>query len=108
MRSAYGSACDSDRIRNLETVKKERKRKMNLTKLHFITGVMLVLLMTAPVKDAFGDTRQDKTRKTKIQLQRENGRLREVIDSLESALAGYEKDRRINDSIADEIMDLYD
>lgn len=108
MRSAYDSACDSDRIRNLETVKKERKRKMNLTKLHFITGVMLVLLMTAPVKDAFGDARQDKTRKTKIQLLRENGRLREVIDSLESALAGYEKDRRINDSIADEIMDLYD
>lgn len=51
---------------------------------------------------------QNNNRRSRTYLQKENRRLESVIDSLEAELSRYHDEMRINDSIADEIMDIYD
>lgn len=51
---------------------------------------------------------QNKNRRSRTYLQKENTRLESVIDSLEAELSRFHEEMRINDSIADEIMDIYD
>lgn len=59
----------------------------------------------APGRD---NVRQDNIRRSRTYLQKENRRLESVIDSLEAELSRFHDEERINDSIADEIMDIYD
>lgn len=51
---------------------------------------------------------QDNIRRSRSYLLRENSRLESVIDSLQAELNRYRNELGINDSIADELMDIYD
>ena len=73
-----------------------------------LAAAAMISAFTAPATEAWGSTRQDRERKTKIYLQKENRKLVAVIDSLQAELSRYQSEMRRNDSIADEIMDLYD
>ena len=73
-----------------------------------LAAAAMISAFTAPATEAWGSTRQDRERKTKIYLQKENRKLVAVIDSLQVELSRYQSEMRRNDSIADEIMDLYD
>lgn len=54
------------------------------------------------------DTHQENIRRSRSYLLKENSRLESLIDSLQAELSRYRNELGINDSIADELMDIYD
>lgn len=73
-----------------------------------LAAAAMISALAAPATEASENTRQDKVRKSKIYLQKENRKLVAAIDSLQAELTRYQTEMRRNDSIADEIMDMYD
>ena len=70
-----------------------------------IAAAVTVSVLTVAVSEARGFERADRLKKSKVYLQEENRRLVSVIDSLQNVVESY---RAGTDSLANELMDLYD
>lgn len=84
---------------------------------YLIQAVAVILLLLIPESGAWSQhkrlqdfkkpsfVRQGKTRR---QLQKENAELQKQIDSLKADIVEYQNDKRLTDSLAADIMDMYE
>lgn len=84
--------------------------KMNIS---IIAAGAAALMALAGAKAAYSadkasvSGRQDRERQSRIFLQNENRRLASVIDSLQAVLEQYQSELQLEDSISNEMMELY-
>ena len=79
--------------------------EMKLNRLNSLACVALLLAVAAA--DMAGAERQDREKKTKIYLQKENERLISIIDSLQNTLDRY-RNEALADSLAEEMLEVYE